>query len=66
VEHLERDVRVCGKMFLQWIVKEFVSRVLTRCTWLRIGSNCGLLWCRNETPGSSKLGNYLTDFMKLH
>jgi len=35
------------------------------CTWLRIGSNCGLVSCRNETPGSSKLESYFTDFMKL-
>jgi hypothetical protein len=33
-----RDVRIRGKVFLQWIEKEFVLRVLTRCIWLRIGS----------------------------
>jgi hypothetical protein len=33
-----RDVRIRGKLFLQWIEKYFVLRVLTRCTWLRIGS----------------------------
>jgi hypothetical protein len=40
--HLE-DNRVDGNTLLNWILKEPVGRACFRLTWLRIGTNGGLL-----------------------
>jgi hypothetical protein len=37
------DLRVDGRIILEWFLRKYGGRVWSGCIWLRIGANGGLL-----------------------